>query len=149
MEAGTEIARLRKAHGWTQEALADRLFVSKDLVSKWETGKRRPDYGTVERIADLFGVPADSILGKEQFVLDELSGCLPDGDGMTEDGLTALLERFLRSLPRADAELFALRYYFLESYPAIAEKKGMGENHVRSRLSKIRKKLIRFAGRKE
>jgi hypothetical protein len=29
MEAGTEIARLRKAHDWTQEALADRLFVSK------------------------------------------------------------------------------------------------------------------------
>ncbi|MCR4719426.1 MAG: helix-turn-helix domain-containing protein, partial [Firmicutes bacterium] len=35
----------------SQEELAGRLFVSNDLVSKWETGKRRPDWAMIEALA--------------------------------------------------------------------------------------------------
>ncbi|MBQ1847593.1 MAG: helix-turn-helix transcriptional regulator, partial [Clostridia bacterium] len=44
MDIGKSIAKLRLSRGITQEELANRLFVSRDLVSKWETGARRPDY---------------------------------------------------------------------------------------------------------
>lgn len=48
---GTHIKRLRAARGLTQEALAERLFVTRQAVSAWETGKALPDVETLERIA--------------------------------------------------------------------------------------------------
>ena len=41
---GKNISRLRNKLNMSQEDLSNRLFVSKDLVSKWETGARRPDW---------------------------------------------------------------------------------------------------------
>lgn len=48
---GTHIKRLRTARGLTQEVLAERLFVTRQAVSAWETGKALPDVETLERIA--------------------------------------------------------------------------------------------------
>lgn len=48
---GTHIKRLRTARHLTQEALAERLFVTRQAVSAWETGKALPDVETLERIA--------------------------------------------------------------------------------------------------
>ncbi|MGM9663163.1 MAG: helix-turn-helix transcriptional regulator [Oscillospiraceae bacterium] len=48
---GTHIKRLRAARGLTQEALAERLFVTRQAVSAWETGKALPDVDTLQRIA--------------------------------------------------------------------------------------------------
>ena len=44
MKIGGFIAERRKAKGWTQSALAEKLGVSDKAVSKWETGKSMPDY---------------------------------------------------------------------------------------------------------
>ena len=38
MNLSTKIARLRHARGWSQEELAERLGVSRQSVSKWESG---------------------------------------------------------------------------------------------------------------
>lgn len=48
---GTHIKRLRTARHLTQEALAEKLFVTRQAVSAWETGKALPDVETLERIA--------------------------------------------------------------------------------------------------
>ncbi|MBO4366103.1 MAG: helix-turn-helix domain-containing protein [Clostridia bacterium] len=144
MEIGNVLARLRRERGISQETLAGMLFVSKDLVSKWETGARRPDYAMIERIAGIYGIPADNILERDRYIVAELSGCLPDGTDLSESNLSERMNRFLRSIRRDDAELFVRRYYLLESVSALADRIGIRENHVRSRLSKIRKKLIRF-----
>ena len=141
MNTGTVIARLRRERGWSQEALALKLFVSKDLVSKWENGSRRPDWAMIEQIAAAFGVSVDSILEKDKYVFKELSDCIPDGIQIPESEFTALLNSFLRTVGRNEAEIFLRRYYLLESITVIAERKGIRENHVRSRLSKTRKKL--------
>ena len=60
MDIGEKISRYRKQRGMTQKQLADMLFVSEDLVSKWECGSRRPDYGMIKAIADArekYGLP--------------------------------------------------------------------------------------------
>lgn len=49
---GTHIRRLRGARGLTQEELAERLFVTRQAVSAWETGKALPDVETLRRIAE-------------------------------------------------------------------------------------------------
>ena len=54
MRTGQIIAKLRSEAGMSQQQLADVLFVSRDLISKWETGRRLPDYHYIEIMADLF-----------------------------------------------------------------------------------------------
>ena len=48
---GTHIRRIRTERGMTQEQLAERLFVTRQAVSAWETGKAQPDIETLEHIA--------------------------------------------------------------------------------------------------
>lgn len=62
------IKELRKANGWTQEELANKLGVSRSRVGMYETGQRKPDFETLEAIADLFNVDMNYLLckGSEQ-----------------------------------------------------------------------------------
>ena len=55
---------LRQQAGLSQEALAARLGVSAQSVSKWENAQACPDIGLVPQIADLFGVSIDELFGR-------------------------------------------------------------------------------------
>lgn len=57
------IVELRKQHGLTQEAMANALFVSRQTIYKWETGKAQPDLQKFAQICELFQVSADTLLG--------------------------------------------------------------------------------------
>ena len=57
-----KILSLRTARGMSQGDLADRLEVSRQSVSKWETGQSVPDLDKIIRLADLFGVTTDYLL---------------------------------------------------------------------------------------
>ena len=141
MNVGKRIAELRAANDMSQQTLADLLFVSRDLVSKWENGLRRPDYQTIERIAEVFRISVDSLIEKRDLVFEELSDCFPEGSELSEERLTAVLNSFLRKSKPRNAELFLKRYYFQNSVTAVADEYGLRENHVRSILSKMRKRL--------
>ena len=141
MSLSQAIAKLRTENDLSQQELADRLFVSRDLISKWERGERIPVFRTVEKIAETFGVPVDRLCDRRALLVRELEDCLPDG-GAYEDGkLTAILDRFLRRVSPRTANIFLNRYYLLKTTSEIAEKYGIGENHVRSILSKTRRRL--------
>ena len=144
MNIGNAIAEQRARKNMSQQELADSLHMSRDLVSKWENNLRRPDYGMIEQIADVFGISADEITDRNDLVFEELSECAPQEIEIAEDALTDCLNRFLLKLTKRNADLFMMRYYFLKSTADIAKEFGMGENHVRSRLSKIRGKLKAF-----
>ena len=58
---GREIKRKREEKGWTQEQLAEKLSVSAQAVSKWESGKSCPDISLLPAIAKLFGVTVDAL----------------------------------------------------------------------------------------
>lgn len=62
---GGIIRRLRISCDWTQEELADRLHVSAQAVSKWETGQSLPDISQVPLLARIFGVNTDILFGIE------------------------------------------------------------------------------------
>jgi len=70
MEIGIRITQLRMKANMIQEELADQLFVSRNLVSKWETGKRRPDYQMIEKIANIFGISTEEIIGKQELLFE-------------------------------------------------------------------------------
>ena len=66
MELGNKLLKLRKARGMSQEELAGELGVSRQAVSRWESGETLPDAAKLMKLSDLFGVTADFLLRDEQ-----------------------------------------------------------------------------------
>ena len=56
------IQYLRKQKGYSQEELADKVGVSRQAVSKWESGASDPSTTNLMALAKLFGVTAEEIL---------------------------------------------------------------------------------------
>lgn len=76
MEFGNRLYALRKDKRFTQQVLSDRLGVTKAMISAYETGIRYPSYEVLVKIADIFGVTTDYLLGrsiKNQLSADGLS----------------------------------------------------------------------------
>ncbi len=63
---GQRIAALRRQNDLTQEAMAQKLGVTNQAVSKWETDQCCPDIMQLPQIADLFGITLDALFGREQ-----------------------------------------------------------------------------------
>ena len=141
MSLSQTIAELRTANDLSQQELADRLFVSRDLISKWERGERTPVFQTVEKIAETFGVPVERLCDRRELLVRELEDCLPENAAFEDGELTEILDRFLRKVSPRTANVFLNRYYLLKTTSEIAEKYGIRENHVRSILSKTRRRL--------
>ena len=62
MILGEKIAQLRRKNGWSQEELADKMEVSRQAVSKWESNQTTPDLERILRLSSLFGVTIDYLL---------------------------------------------------------------------------------------
>lgn len=60
-----KIMILRKQKGWSQEQLAEQLGVSRQAVSKWESGASVPDLDKILNLSNLFGVCTDYLLKDE------------------------------------------------------------------------------------
>ena len=65
MTFGEKLQALRKAQGWSQEELAARIHVSRQALSKWESGASVPDTENVVALSRLFGVSTDYLLLEE------------------------------------------------------------------------------------
>ena len=147
------ITELREKHNMTQQELADRLCVSRSLVSMWELGERTPDWVSVERMADLFNVSKSAIMPDPQYVfvseidsealdveINELSEWIVHACE-NDEGRISLVDSVLSKLPRKDKALFMSRYLLMKTCKAIAFEFGMNESSVRSRLARLRKRL--------
>lgn len=83
--------------------------------------------------------------GETELAIEELSECIPGAgdviDEIIENELSGLIRRFVHSLPDLERAIFVRRYFFLESVKAVADRYGMSEGSVMTRLSRTRKKL--------
>lgn len=70
------IARLRGAMHLTQQALAERLYVSHQAVSKWEHGIALPDIMTLYSMCSLFGVTVEQLITGD--IADRLGALRPE-----------------------------------------------------------------------
>ena len=61
-DIGSTIQRLREAKGYTQDQLAEKLFVSRQTVSNYERNKSQPSLEMIERIAEIFDMDTASFL---------------------------------------------------------------------------------------
>ena len=72
MTLAEKIINLRKQKGWSQEELAERLDVTRQSVSKWESAQSLPDVAKILQMSELFGVTTDYLLkdNEEQRICD-------------------------------------------------------------------------------
>jgi transcriptional regulator with XRE-family HTH domain len=60
---GTTLKAFRKKKGMTQQELADKVFVTKQAVSKWENDKGFPDISLIQPLSEILGVSVEQLLG--------------------------------------------------------------------------------------
>ena len=65
MKLTDKLVKLRKTNGWSQQDLAEKLNVSRQAISRWESGTAQPDASNVLNLSRLFGVTADYLLNDE------------------------------------------------------------------------------------
>lgn len=71
LDLSEKIVKLRKNNGLTQEQLAEQLNVSRQSVSKWESGQAAPDIDKIVALGEIFHVTTDYLLKPSE--LDELA----------------------------------------------------------------------------
>ena len=62
MEFNEKLRNLRNASGLTQEELAEKLYVSRTAISKWESGRGYPNIDSLKQIAQFFSVSLDELI---------------------------------------------------------------------------------------
>ncbi|WP_028552450.1 helix-turn-helix domain-containing protein [Paenibacillus sp. UNC451MF] len=66
MRYGQRIAKLRSKGYMTQEELAYKVGITRSALSHYENNRREPDYETIQKIADIFGVSIDYLMGRTE-----------------------------------------------------------------------------------
>jgi len=65
-EFGEKLKKVREERGLTQQTLAERLYVTRQAVSRWECGARYPDLLTAKKIATILDVSLDELVSGEK-----------------------------------------------------------------------------------
>ena len=73
MKMGHIISKLRYENGYSQVELAEKIGITKGAVGMYETDKRKPDYDTLIKLADLFNVSTDYLLSHTVNSLPEVA----------------------------------------------------------------------------
>ena len=74
METKDMIAQLRAKKGLTQEELAEKVFVTRQAVSRWESGETTPNTETLKQLSRLFDVSINTILGSPRQLICQCCG---------------------------------------------------------------------------
>lgn len=72
IKIGAFISKCRKAKGWTQSQLAEKLGITDKAVSKWETGRSMPDYSLFTPLCNLLEITLSELLAGEHIPENEL-----------------------------------------------------------------------------
>lgn len=113
MSIGENIKSLRESRGLTQAQLGDAVGVSDKAVSTWESGKREPRMGVVEKLAVFFNVPKSVLLFGDGDRFHQLPGL---GYGTS----SYLVDTLMSDPPSREVVEPLLAYYTDEKTAALA-----------------------------
>lgn len=82
METKDIIAELRTKNGMSQAELAEKVFVTRQAVSRWETGETQPNTETLKLLSKLFDVSINTLLGSPRHLICQCCG-MPLDDSTT------------------------------------------------------------------
>ena len=82
MTTGEMLKNLREKHNLTQEELAERVLVTRQAVSRWETGETQPNTETLKLLSREYDVSINTLLGSPRQLICQCCGMPLDDDGM-------------------------------------------------------------------
>lgn len=123
-----KLKELRKKYGFTQQNIADKLNVQRTTITNYENGTSEPDIGALNKLADIFNVSIDFLLGRENVEPIKLNrnvvkipvfGQIPAGIPieMIEDSFIEDVEEIDANLCRGDNHFFGLKIKGNSMYP--------------------------------
>ncbi len=74
MEPKDILLELRTKHGFSQDELAERVYVTRQAVSRWETGETTPNIETLKLLSGLYDVSINTLLGSPRQLVCECCG---------------------------------------------------------------------------
>lgn len=150
MTFGENLQFLRKRAGLTQEDLAEKMEVSRQSVSKWESNSAYPEMDAILRLCDLFGVDMDTLLrgdvslrlGEDAAGYDKhmnaFSMAIAGGVGLILLGVTILVTLLTGLTADAEVAVYplvgtAILLIFIAISTAIFIVSGMGHDRFRKK----------------
>ncbi len=119
MNISEKIRKARKSSGYSQEQLAEKLRVSRQAVTKWETGKGMPDIENLKSISDLLNISIDYLIDdSNDFTLNEIK----------------------EKINLSDYEIMQKGVYYKQDACVLAKYPNADKIHVLTRLKKLSKK---------
>lgn len=113
MVTGQRIAMLRKEKNWGQKKLAAYLKLSVSTISNYENGVHFPDLAVLSKMADIFGVSADYLLGRT----DCRSGLLEPEKRLTKEYVLKDLADTVLAVNEEDRRSIVRYSIFLKNWP--------------------------------
>lgn len=146
MEFHEVFTHLRRQMGYSQKETAERLFVTRQAVSRWERGETIPEVETLQAISRLFGVSINTLLGSPRTLIcqncgmpltDDILAKNPDGsfnerycmwcwdgDSFSQDcTMDEMVEHCLPHMPLGRADPEACRAYLRNLLPTLGRWK--------------------------
>ena len=97
METKDILKAIRTKHHLTQDDMADKLFVNRQAVSRWENGDSTPNIETLKQISITFDVSINTLLGSPRKLICQCCGMLLDEDDMiSANGVTRMGSLFIK-----------------------------------------------------
>ncbi len=116
LKLGTIIKKLRTERGITQEELANKIGVSYQAVSKWETNTTTPDIAILPQLALFFGVSMDALFSMNQDdYIERISKMIRDEHSISHENFV-WAERYLKGLLSEEKQNNTARTLLVELY---------------------------------
>lgn len=85
MKTKNILLELRTKNGLTQEELAEKVFVTRQAVSRWETGETQPNVDTLKLLSKLFDVSINTLLGSPRRLICQCCGMPLDDSSISKE----------------------------------------------------------------
>lgn len=90
------ILELRNQKGFSQDALAEKIHVTRQAVSRWETGETIPNTETLKLLSQLFDVSINTLLGSPQKLICQCCGMPLDDSSISRETDGTFNEEFCK-----------------------------------------------------
>ena len=96
METKEILLKLRNKAGLSQEELAEKVYVTRQAVSRWETGETLPNTETLKQLSRLYNVSINTLLGSPRKLICQCCGMPLEDDIMSKEKDGSINEEYCK-----------------------------------------------------
>ena len=138
METKEILLKLRNKAGLSQEELAEKVYVTRQAVSRWETGETLPNTETLKQLSRLYNVSINTLLGSPRKLICQCCGMPLEDDIMAKETDGSINEEYCKWCYK-DGNF---TYNDMESLISFCENTMSNENFTRAQVRDYMSNLL-------